>query len=372
MSIYRNLTPLQKRAALALAIICSANYWSGATRLVIPYIINQYVDRYDITTIQRLLNIGSPVGMAVGFIAGTLGLKFNKKYLLAGSIGAMALQYAVYFFVGMTNGPLWMLYLGSGLAGVCQGSSLTFINSLISEIFPGGSRATINANLTALMSTGSMLLNSVGGPIAAIDEGAKWYRTYLLGIYIIVAIIAMLIIMPKKWTDDTAEISAKKEENASETTAANEPKFIPAKVFGLVFCGICTSLSLCAWINNTSIFIVRDYELGTSAHAGLASSIYSFTGLFIGVTYAAWQKILGKYIHIFGLALFTAGNFVIYSMGPTSLVSIYAAAVLINGGFCLLNPYYISRVMFNTPKKWLPIALAMSNIGISNRYYFVC
>ena len=364
MHLYRTLSPLQKRAMIALAIICSVSYWAEITRVAVPYILPRYED-LNLTEIQRIMNISSLVGIPIGFLAGMIALKINKKYLLMGSIGSIAVFYAVYYFTGLTNGPSWLLWAGDAISGIGTGSALALINSIISEYFPADNHAVLNANFTALMSGGSMVMNLSGGHIAAVNEGASWYNVYLLGIYIVAAIVAFGFLMPRRSNQDASTLDTGLEPVCEEPDTQGGPKFIPLKVFGLIGVGILTSLSLSAYMNNISFFIVTDYKLGSSVQAGIAASLYQFTGLFINITYLFWSKFFKKYIHIIGLGCFTLGNYLIYSMGQNSLTLVYTGVILINMGFCLLNPYYVSRIMFNTPKRWLPMALALSNVGIS-------
>ena len=366
--IFKDMTPYQKKVAIAMAIICSGNYFHGLFRLCMPYIINQYIDRYDQTSIQRIMSIGSPVGMAVGFCVGMLALKVNRKYLLMGTIGSTVLSYSIYMISGRMNLPLPYLYAAAIVQAFCTGGSLPLINSMLSDNFSPDHRAAFNSFSSALMSTGSMALNFIGGPIAAINGGTQWYNAFFLGLYPLLCIILFAILMPKN--AGAPSLASKKEENVKVDEEpvpddGYEPKWIPAKVFGLILCGICTSLTLSAWSNNMSIFVVRDYQLGSTVQSGLASTMYSLAGIFIGLTYPVWSKLLGRFIHITGIALMGTGMFIVFTLGPSSIYAVFAAAIIINTGFCLLNPYYMSRVMFNTPKKFLPLALSYSGIGIN-------
>lgn len=354
------LTKVQQKALLAICFFAFGIYFGGMTNTNVAYIINSY-PQYAALDVSRVQTIPPLVGLIVSFSMAGLALKVPKKILATISLGSMFIKYMIFFLVGSMKGPLALLFVGSFFQGITVGSHLILVNSYIAAFFPQERRATFVALSTALASAGSTLVNMVGGAIAAGNGGADWPKSYLLGFIELVLIILFLVLMPK---EPTAEKAVQAEKAADEPEKEKVKVRIPVKIFALIAVGICMSLSLCAYLYFIARYVINDFQLGTSLHTGFARSLYSFSGLFIGLTYGFWHKLFKKYIPFVGLILFTISNFMLWRI-TTSIGVVYAASIMISVGFNLYNPYYVSQIMAVSPKSIAPLTLSLQVAGIN-------
>ena len=357
----------QKRAIVALCIISSAMLMWNVTSPTLAYIIKSYPDVAE-STVTSILTLPGLVALFVSFIIGPLALKINKKYLLLFAVSTTLVYFCIFVIVG-SNGPFTMLLVAACFLGICRGCSTALINSAIAEFLEEEKRAVHIALCSAIMQGVAAVVAVVGGRIAAGNGGADWPIAHYLGFLTVPALIAFAVLMPKK-SDDAKNLGdGKLNGGAGGYMPEKERLSIPLKIIAIAAVQFTFVICFCAYFLNSSIYIILEHELGTSADAGWVSSSYTIFGVVIGLTYRMWGKLLGKWIVQLGYALAAMGMIAMLTV-TTSIVGIWFAAIMISAGFNLVNPYISSKVISLSPKKHVPIFLSVY-IGITNLGVFV-
>lgn len=410
-------TNTSKRAVLALRILSAVLFLTAVTNPLLAYIIQSYSD-LPVETVTSILTMPALVGIFVSFLIGPIALKINKKYLLLFSVSTTLIYFGIFAFVG-SGGPFIMLIIGACILGISRGSGMALVNSSIAEFVEEKKRATTIASCMAIMQGGSAMVAIIGGRIAAVNDGANWPYAHFLGALTIPAVILFAILMPKRAealekseeqamsekaavlqktvipekqtilvgqnrvnksdkTNEYNEISKQENEVTDDVTddaADNVPGDVTKetaatvvaynflknknnlKVVAIIFLNFLLSVSFAAFFLNSSIYIILEHELGTSATAGLVSSSFTITGVIVGFSYRIWGKLLKDWIVPFGYSLFVIG-FISMLTITTHIIGIWMAAALFSIGFNLTNPYIASSVMSLTSKKYVPITMA--------------
>jgi MFS family permease len=334
------------------------------TNVLIAYIINSYSSHAPMT-VSQLLTLPSISGLIAAFAAGPLALKINKKVLLLINSIAILAAFLMFIFVG-GNGPLGLLFAAAIIAGVAQGSNMTFISSIINEYFDTAKSATYLALTTALTQGGVALASFVAGYLGAGNNGANWPYGFTVGLYFVPAILVFAFLMPGK--KDSTPAAAQRTQTAStaETSepAAAESNKIPARVFLMILMLMFFTLCMFSFGLNISTYIIIEYNLGTSAQTGMVNSLFMVVGMVVGFTYALWQKFLKKYIGTVGIALLMIGIFAMMQLN-TTLAGAFIAAVLVGLGHSLAYVFIMAKIMENTPKKMVPVSISLSMGGVN-------
>ena len=364
----------QKRAFIALCFISSTMLMWSVTNPMLAYIIQSYPD-VAVSRVTSILTIPGLVALFVSFLIGPLALKINKKYILLFTVGTTLIYYSIFAVVG-GSGPFVLLLVAAGILGINRGAGIALVNSSIAEFLNPEKRAANIALCAAIMQGGAAFMATVGGRIASASGGENWAVSHYLGFLCIPAMIAFAAIMPKKPDEETppgddAQKSAQgtDKESIPGEAAKNERSRIPMRIFAIIALQFAFIVCFSAYFLNSSIYIIIEYELGTSADAGLVSSTFTMIGVLTGLTYKIWGKILKKWIVPFGYTIAIFGILTMLSV-TTTIAGIWAAAVMISIGFNLANPYVSSKVISLSPKKYVPVFMSI-HIGCTNLAIFL-
>ena len=350
--------PTSKKAMTAVLIISFVLMFSSMTSPLLVYIMQSYSE-VNPDTAMRILTLPALIALFISFAVGPIATKINKKLLLIFSSGCVLIYFAMFALIG-GNGPFSMLLAAACIVGICQGSAVTLISSIIGEFIEAARRATVIALSMAVMSGGGALLSLTGGIIAAGNGGANWPYAYYLGILVIPAMILFWIIMPWK-PDEAATVHG--------DMAAAGSGGIPAKAILMILLAGTFFVCIASFMLNVSIYVISEYELGTSVESGLATSLFTFLGIAAGFSFALVVKIFKKWIVFAGYAITAAGLFTMVFIN-TSLIGIYAGACLIGFGFNLANPYLMSRIIGVTPPRLVPVAISLMAGSVNLGMFF--
>jgi len=314
---------------------------------------------------MSILTVPGIVAMVVSFCIGPLSLKISKKHLLLAAIASSWIYYATYVLVG-ERGPFGLLLVASCILGIIRGSGSTLVNAMIGDYVEPEKRAARIAMCSAILHSGAGFTSLVGGAIAAGNDGSNWPFSFLLGFVSIPAVIIFAIMMPKKpEAPEHADGGVRDSRGQGAPGAAIEDKGrgkgllgIPVKVLVVIGVHFVFMLCLAAYFLNSSIYIIIDYGLGTSADAGLVGSSFTITAVIVGLTFSIWEKYIGKWIvplsYFLALLGFMAMLFI-----TTTIAGIWSAAFLLSLGMNLAGPYIISRLMAMTSPRLAPVSISI-------------
>jgi MFS family permease len=283
--------------------------------------------------VQSLLVGPSLVGAIYGFFVGMLNRRFSsKKLLIFSQIGFFA--YGMVFFLGGGVWPIWVLLLGSGLAGFSMGSYNTLMGLLFADyISDENKRGTLLGIGTALMSVGGVIITTLGGIIAR----QRWQNAYLLFFYYPIAIALELFLIPNMEPEGKERtVQSETDTGASVTQQAQMGKVWILAIHYFVF-----FLVNYVFGTNVSEYVIDTYKLGTSAEAGIAASCITIGGVLGGLLYGAVSRVLKRFtvpvmmgLGMIGLAL---PVFV-----TSSIVVMYCTGTLLGFAMFGSSPYIIN------------------------------
>lgn len=327
------------RALIAVCIIAFPALFFQLNNTLIAYIVSSYSD-VDPSVVQNILTIPSLIAIFAPFVLSYAVQKFDKRILMALSTFCCFIVFLVFMIVG-TNGPIMALIAGAAFGGVSQGCCTTLMTGLINDYLPPEKVASSIAIANAMLTLGSAFIGIVGGRIAAGNDGANWPRAYYVGLLIIPCIIAYFVLLPKQPVHETAvEETAQKQEKV---------KFaIPVRVLVSILIYTLSILCIYAFLFNASTYVITEHALGTSSEAGIANSLFMGIGLLVSFTYSFWQKLFRKSLAVAAYILLAIG-LLLMALIHTSLIGIYAGALIMGIGFNLITPYVITHTMQNSP-----------------------
>jgi MFS family permease len=355
----------QTRVIVALCVICAGLSIYNITYAVIAYIINSY-SSYSAVTVSQLLTIPSISGLIASFLVGPLALKISKKILLLIIAGSVLVSFVIFFVVG-GRGPFVLLLAAAVIAGIAQGGGMTIVSSIINDFFDITKSATYIALTTALIQGGSAVANFIAGPIGAGNNGTNWPYAYVVGLYLIPAMLIFAFMLPGKKASTaggTAQESHAENAGATPEDSTGVSNGIPFKVFLMILMKMFFTLCMASFVFNLSTYIISEYNLGTSAQAGMVNSLYMICGMAAGFSYALWQKLLKQYIGIVGYAMLAIGVLVMMLIN-TTLAGVCIAAVVAGLGINLGTAFVMAKIMEITPKKMVPVSMSLLMGGVN-------
>jgi predicted MFS family arabinose efflux permease len=317
--------------------------------------------------VQQLLSLPAVFGLIVSFIIGPIAMRINKKYLTIFASLLILIYFAIFVFTG-SNGPFPLLLCAAACAGIAQGMAMTLISSMIGEFVGPEKSATYVAISTALMNGGAALMAIAGGAIAAGNGGANWPRAYYPGAILLPAIIVFGILMPKKPDGAESAPHAAHPEKAPSPAPAGKDK-LPSRIIAIGILGLFSSICVCGFLFYISVYIVNEHKLGSTVEVGIASSIFTFTGLVAGFTYAIWAKLFKKALILVAYALVALGLFFMMTF-TTTLFGAFAGALIMGWGFNLANPYTMGFIMRITPPRLAPVGISFLMAGVNLGMFF--
>ena len=275
---------LNVKTLAGIAVFCLGAMATNITMGILALIMQTYSDVSPVT-VQSVLVGPALVGMIFAFFVGTLNKKFSVKKLLIFAQCALILYGLIFHSGGKV--PIFALIAASGLAGFNMGSMNTFLGILMAgAVQDEKRRGTILGIMGAVMNIGGVAFSLLGGVIAA--RGA-WQNAYWLFAYYILAIALELILLPN------VEPEGKLAPAAPGGEAPKAEKGGMGKVWIISIHYFFFFLWLYVFGTNCSEFIINTYKIGDAAAASFAASCVTVGGIFAGLLYGAYSKVLGKF-----------------------------------------------------------------------------
>ena len=328
---------LNVKTLAGIAVFCLGAMTTNITMGILALIMQTYSDVSPVT-VQSVLVGPALVGMIFAFFVGTLNKKFSVKKLLIFAQCALILYGLIFHSGGKV--PIFALIAASGLAGFNMGSMNTFLGILMAgAVQDEKRRGTILGIMGAVMNIGGVAFSLLGGVIAA--RGA-WQNAYWLFAYYILAIALELILLPN------VEPEGKSAPAAPGGEAPKAEKGGMGKVWIISIHYFFFFLWLYVFGTNCSEFIINTYKIGDAAAASFAASCVTVGGIFAGLLYGAYSKVLGKFTVPVLIGLSVVG-LAIPVFVHSSVFGIYAAGILCGFAMMGANPYIMQYLLKIAP-----------------------
>lgn len=328
------------------------------TNSLIVYISVSYTG-HQTTPVMTLPGL---VGLFAVLAPGPMALRISSKILLIICGTSMAVYFIIFSAVG-ANGPFIWLIVASCIVGIAQGSALTLVSSAISEYIGIEKSATYVAVTNSIMYAGSAFMSILGGKIASGNGGADWPKAYYIGLISIPVVIAFSVIMP--WHSEIQATSDNSTTDHTDTTMLKpEKKGISVRLVLIIVTTFLWATCCMAFLYNVSDYVINTYKLGTSAQAGLVSSLYTGGSFAIGLLYPVFAKRLENWVATTGYIIFTIGLAVMTCITGT-LAGAMFGAVMIGVGFDMILPYVVSAAMAETLPRYIPVTMTILMGGVN-------
>lgn len=351
-----------RKAIIAVMIISSVLLLQSMTPPLFAYIMASYSEVAP-GTAYLVLTLPALVGIVSAFAFGPLAMKFNIKWLTVIVVSCAAIYFAIFSFVG-SGGPFSLLLVAAGIVGIVQGVAFSLTGTIIGMYVEEEKRATMVAISGAVLNSGAAIFNIAGGVIAAGNGGANWPQAYYMGIIIIPAIILFIFFMPK-----APDAPAAGAEGAPGGAAEAAPKkAISVRGILIILFGFLVFTCNASFLLNVGVYVVDYLQIGTSAEAGLANSLFTILGIVAGLTFALWIRILKQWIVVLGIFVTAAGLFVLVFFN-SSIVGIFLGSCLMGFGFNVANPFIIAQLIGEAAPRFVPLAMGLL-MGAMNLGFF--
>lgn len=331
---------------------------------ILAYIMLTYSE-VSPTNVAMLLTIPAIVGTFYAFTSGTLINKLGIKKVALFTQATAFLSGMIFLFFGNKT-HIAVLYAAAGLFGFMLGGQAVILGKLFQECIPDEKkRATFLGFGNSVVSLGGVIFATLGGIIAATNDGAHWEKAYLLYFWMIVCLIIEFLTLPKKKEDVQENAGAQEEDNKSS---------IPFKVWLISIHYFLFFLALYAFSLNVSEYVITTHQLGTSAQSGLAISFLTVGGIISGLTFGIYSKILDRKTMPILLFICTIGMaFVVF---VPNIYVLYVAAALMGFAMMGCNPYVLmelSRITSNEKSyaKAMSIYAGFMNAGMMFAVYIL-
>ena len=332
------MTGVNKKNMLGIFAFAACAMATNMTMGILALIMQSYPD-VNPTTVQQILTTPALVGTAYAFCVGILHKKIPAKFLAMFAQIALFAYGMIFCFLG-GKAPVGVLIAAAGLAGSGQGSNTTLLAILLAEACPDESkRGGILGIVMSVMNLGGVAITSLGGVLAV----GGWNNAYYLFFALLVTLAIQAICLPKgAFAGAPAPVAGEKKEKGK----------LPMKVWAISIHYFFFFLALYVFGTNVSEYIISTHKLGTSAEAGVASSMVTVGGIAAGAFFGAYSKVLKKATVpvLMGIA---AVGLLVPIFVTTSIVAIFACGLLLGISMMGCNPYIMGYMaQITTPDQY--------------------
>lgn len=341
------MTGVNKKSMIGIFAFCFTAMLTNITMGIVAYIIQDYAAMgVDPTLVQNLMTMPAVIGTFYAFCVGTLHKKIPAKFLMLLSQGCMFAYGMVFLFLG-GKCSIYVLLAAAGLAGVGMGSNNTLLAIALAEAVPDpAKRGGILGICMSVMNVAGVIFTNIGGMLAVSD----WNNAYLPFFAVAISMAIQFLFLPLGKNEGEAA-------PAADAGAKKEKIKLPTKVWIISGHYFIFFLALYVFGLNVSELVITTYELGTSAQAGLASSMVSVGGIVAGMLYGAYSKVLKKFT-VPVLMGFTVVGLVI-PLVIKNIFAIYFCGFLLGLAMMGANPYIMGLLAEVAPGEMYSKALSI-------------
>lgn len=314
---------------LKASLLVSATFGMAASALMIPLLGNiaaAFPDENP-ALLNQTISLPSLLYIPAILLSGYLAKYISKKYLLI--VGSII--FAAAGFAGAFTPSLQALVVLRAIQGIGIGLAYPLAPAIISHIYSGEYRA----KMLGWTQTVGCVVSVVLGLLCGYAAVASW--TYAMYFYLLfVILIIMQFIFVPAFPPEAKDVSIAK---ASEA-AGEKPKFGYAVYLTAGAMLVFMSIAMVV-IYNLAIFIMHE-GLGTSAEAGMASSINTLAGFFVSLVFGYNFKYLKRYVSVLGLVLMALCYFTMSA--AHSIAVVYLGMIFLGASMNCIFPYLFTRV----------------------------
>ncbi|UWG98270.1 MFS transporter [Dehalobacter sp. DCM] len=337
-----------KGALLKAALLFSSVDGMVASALMVPLLGSIAAEYPDAAPglLNQTLSLPSLLMIPAIIITGYLSKYISKKYLLM--LGSII--FVVSGFGSMYSPSLEALVAFRACEGIGMGIVYPLAPAIIAHLFYGEERAKLIGWTNACGGIFSFVLG-IGAGYAALTDWRHAFYYYLIFIIVVVMQGILLPAFPPEKKDETIIQAA---------TSGEKPKLGYAVYLTIGAMLIFMSVAMVI-IYNLAIFIMSE-GIGTSADAGMASSINTVASFFISLGFGYIFRFLKRYISVLGLFFMACSYFILSSAHTMSLV--YAGTICLGASMGCIFPYLMTRVAQVAPKAVKTMAVTWLSMSI--------
>lgn len=331
------------KAVISTCAASSMGMIALVTTAVLAYIIADYAAQgVSIGKIVSVMTIQPLVGVFMAFLVGPISMRVSKKLLMMLALVLVIINGFIFAFMGGTCNYNWLL-LASAFTGIVSGIVSTVPNSVVSQYVDSfEERGKYTGYNNAFIQGGALVMSAVGGFLGAM----RWQYAYYLYFLAVPALIIVSVLCPA----DEIKGDVKK--------TPIEFNKIPGRVW--LMCLHYVIFFVCCYTFSVYIssYIISDFQLGTSAQAGLATALLTISAVLSAAFYSKYNKKLGKWFMPFFCMTMTIGYLLCTTLTMT-LAGCMIGAFLIGIGKSAIVPYVIGESSKVVPKQLMPLSISM-------------
>lgn len=355
---FSKLSKQQKRMLIGCfaASFLAMDALLGST--IFAYLCQDYAD-VPHSSLALWLSLSPIVAVVTAFLLGPISMKISKKAITIFGISLMMISGGVYYFGGgrVSYGVMLFCAAIDGLEScivTCmpQAYVMTSFDSI-------RDRGRYSGQLNSWVMIGSLCFTVIGGALGA---RFGWQHSYVLYLLSVPAMILVILFMP---SDKPSERKESQQGNVSlrEFVRVLSPGMLVIYVFYFLFFAV-------SFTFNTTIsqYVITEFHLGTSYHAGIASALTTLAGILTGMSFAMFAHRLRRWVAPLLTLLITLG-YVSMSIFTSTLMGCMLGAVLIGLAKGGVTPYIIGKVSGRVPPMLIStvtcVTVACMNLGMA-------
>ena len=337
-----------RQTLLKGALLFSSVDGMVASALLVPILANIATDFPDAGPwLNQLLSLPSLLMIPAIIITGKLADYVSKKTLLmTGTI-----LFTAGGFGGIFANTIMDLVWTRALLGIGAGVVYPLAPAMIAYLYQGQERAQMLGWTNACGSVFSFALG-IGAGYAALFHWKYAFYFYLIFVLVLLMQWAMLPAFPPEKKDDRitqAKVPSKPREKLGYRVWLTSFDMIVYMTLSMVL------------LYKLSLFIVSEH-LGTSADAGLATSVQTLASFLISLVFSKILKGLKRFTAVLGLVCMATGYFFFGIAHGFFLVVVAASCLGLSLG--ILFPYLMNRVSAVAPNSKKTLAISLLSMSI--------
>ena len=299
----------------------------------------QYPDAspQQIQLLMTVLNLFAIFGM---LIAGKCASFFTKKTILVALMVIMGIGGLIGYF--STN--LTMVYVAAAIIGIADGSFIPMTAALIAEFLDGSKRATAMGIQGIFVNGGAVVLNFIGGFLAA----TFWKNLYYIYFAALPVAIILLLVLPNGGQKEVASPGEK---------APVFTKFECSFLFTFFFNG----LAFMTLLSNIAMWVF-EAAIGNEVQAGIIQSCTTLGSVIMGaILIVPMMKLLKRYHWAVSLTLAAIGLWILSFANSLPLATV--GGFLVGSCFSMHNTAFYSIAPSNTHPAKTSISMSLGTVS---------
>ena len=332
---------LKSKAAAKVSLLASGNDGMVQTALITPMVASIMLDfpgKPDLYY-NQVISITALMMVPAMFLSSWLARKVNKKWIIiVGTVMFALAGLACAFSPSLEYLIAMRAVLGFG-AGLCY----PLIPSSIAQLFNDREQNTMLGWVNACGSVFSFVLSTAAGFIATFF----WQGAFYLYLIFVPIVIIQILCLP-----DFEPEAAPKQENgeAAKEPLGWKPWFVAA--------GMLVTMGILTLVLYRLSPIIEFNGLGTAAQSGMATSICTATSFCAGLLFGFYFNRLQRFSPVCSY-LIAAVSFLLFGLA-SSMVLIFAAAVLYGLALGSLGPFFMSTMSRVAPMSKMTFAMTLT------------